>query len=226
MLLEKQEKNKKITNILSLKQKHSMYGCAVLLLLSVNPVEEVNRHTVLRNSIKIPCTNIIKHAIFRYISVLIDWEATMNTMTLEQLRATANAGGVKGVTLKGQGGGFFIEIATRSGQGVYLAKARSTQPRRFGNPVSALVILHDVGIDHTQFDTTEWDPAAKDTSRARPTRAAALREAHEAAAYSRWLSAEISESMADTAPNLTHDEAMNALDEELAQLTSSKKKHS
>lgn len=33
----------------------------------------------------------------------------MHSMTLEQLRATANAGGVKGVTLKGQGGGFSLK---------------------------------------------------------------------------------------------------------------------
>lgn len=46
----------------------------------------------------------------------------MHSMTLEQLRATANAGGVTGVTLKGQGGGFFVEIATRSGQDAFLSK--------------------------------------------------------------------------------------------------------
>jgi hypothetical protein len=32
----------------------------------------------------------------------------MHSMTLEQLRATANAGGVTSVTLKGKGGGFFV----------------------------------------------------------------------------------------------------------------------
>ena len=70
----------------------------------------------------------------------------MQSMTLEQLRASASAGGVVGVTLKGQGGGFFLEIATRSGQNAVLSKARSTEPRRFGNPASALVVLRGVGI--------------------------------------------------------------------------------
>ena len=42
-------------------------------------------------------------------------------------RATASAGGVVGVTLKGQGSGFFMEIATRSGQDAFLVKARSTE---------------------------------------------------------------------------------------------------
>ena len=63
----------------------------------------------------------------------------MHSMTLEQLRATAAAGGVAGVTLKGQGGAFMLRIATRSGQDAVLAKARSTEPRRFGNPASAIV---------------------------------------------------------------------------------------
>ena len=57
----------------------------------------------------------------------------MHSMTLEQLRATASAGSVTGITLKGQGGGFFVEIATRSGQDTFLVKAPSTEPRRFGN---------------------------------------------------------------------------------------------
>ena len=51
----------------------------------------------------------------------------MHSMTLEQLRATAAAGGVAGVTLKGQGGAFMLRIATRSGQDAVLAKARARQ---------------------------------------------------------------------------------------------------
>jgi len=62
----------------------------------------------------------------------------MHSMTLEQLRAAAAAGDVAGVTLKGEGGAFLLRIATRSGQDVVLSKARSTEPRRFGNPASAM----------------------------------------------------------------------------------------
>ena len=39
----------------------------------------------------------------------------MQIMTLEQLRAASNAGGVSGVTLVGQGAAFLVQIATRSG---------------------------------------------------------------------------------------------------------------
>ncbi|WP_197272864.1 hypothetical protein [Nitrosospira briensis] len=40
----------------------------------------------------------------------------MQSMTIEQLRAASNAGGVSGVTLKGQGGAFLVQIVTCSGQ--------------------------------------------------------------------------------------------------------------
>ena len=40
----------------------------------------------------------------------------MQSITLEQLRATANAGEVVGVTLKAEGSGFYMEISTLNGQ--------------------------------------------------------------------------------------------------------------
>ncbi len=121
----------------------------------------------------------------------------MQSMTVEQLRATVGAGGVTGVTLKGQGGGFFVEIATRSGQDAVLVKARTTEPRRFGNPTSALIVLRGVGIDFIQIDATNWNPNQKDMSRSRQNCADAMREAHEAAAYNQWLAAEIQEAIDD-----------------------------
>ena len=47
----------------------------------------------------------------------------MQSMTIEQLRAASNAGGVSGVTLKGEGGAFLVQIDTRSGSGAVLSKA-------------------------------------------------------------------------------------------------------
>ena len=49
----------------------------------------------------------------------------MQSMTIEQLRAASDAGGVAGVTLKGQGGAFLVQIATRSGATALLTKART-----------------------------------------------------------------------------------------------------
>lgn len=148
----------------------------------------------------------------------------MHSMTLEQLRATASAGGVTGVTLKGQGGGFFMEIATRSGQAAILSKARSTEPRRFGNPTSALVLLRDVGIAVAQFDATNWNPEQKDMSRSRKSRSEAMREAHQAVSYNQWLATEIQESIDDTRPGIPHDEVMALMDADIAALSPVKRK--
>lgn len=142
----------------------------------------------------------------------------MQSMTLEQLRATASAGGVVGVTLKGQGSGFLLEIATRSGQDAVLSKARGIEPRRFGNPASALLVLRELGIVAAQIDATDWDPTQKDLSHSRASRAQAMREAHVAAAYTKQLAAEIQESLDDPRPSLSHDEVMADMDADLAAL--------
>ncbi len=136
-------------------------------------------------------------------------------MTLEQLRATAAAGGVAGITLKGQGGAFLLRIATRSGLEAVLAKARSTEPRRFGNPASAMILLRDVGIDVAQLDASDWNPDEKDMSRSRSSQAQAMRSAHQAAAHNRWLAAEIQASLDDPRPSLPHDEVMAAMDADI-----------
>ena len=140
----------------------------------------------------------------------------MQNMTVEQLRATVGAGGVTGVTLKGQGGGFFVEIATRSGQDAVLVKARTTEPRRFGNPTSALIVLRGVGIDFIQIDATNWNPNQKDMSRSRQNCADAMREAHEAAAYNQWLAVEIQEAIDDPRSSIPHDEVMARMDARIA----------
>ena len=140
----------------------------------------------------------------------------MHCMTLEQLRAAASAGGVAGVTLKGQGSGFFMEIATRSGQDAFLVKARSTEPRRFGSPNSALIVLRDIGIAVVQLDATNWNPDQKEVTQSRESRAQAMRQAHEAAAYNHWLAAEIQEAIDDPRPSIPHDEVMARMDARIA----------
>lgn len=142
----------------------------------------------------------------------------MQSMTIEQLRAASNAGGVEGVTLKGQGGVFLVQIATRSGAAALLAKARSNEPRRFGNPVAALNVLRDVGITIGQFDASEWNPAEKEETAGNRGRADAMRKAHQAAAYTEWLAAEIQESIDDPRPNISHDEVMAEMDADIAAL--------
>src|SRR3954452_4197330 len=146
----------------------------------------------------------------------INKEPTVQSMTIEQLRAASNAGGVSGVTLKGQGGAFLVQIATRSGSGAVLSKARSTEPRRFGNPLAALKVLRDIGITVGKFDASEYDPADKEPDAGNRGRADAMRGAHEAAAYNQWLAAEIQASIDDPRPSIPHDEVMARMDARIA----------
>lgn len=140
----------------------------------------------------------------------------MYGMTLEQLRAANAAGGVEGVILKGQGGAFLVQIATRSGAAALLLKARSNEPRRFGNPVAALNVLREVGITVGQFDASEWNPAEKEASAGNRGRAEAMRKAHQAAAYAQWLAGEIQEAIDDPRPNISHDEVLAEMDADIA----------
>lgn len=142
----------------------------------------------------------------------------MQSMTLEQLRTASEAGGVAGVTLKGQGAGFFVQIATRNGSSAVLAKARGSEPRRFGNPAAALNVLRDVGITLGQFDASEWNPTERAPAPGTSGRAEALRRAHQAAAYSEWLAAEIQDAIDDPRPNLSHDEVMAEMDADITEL--------
>ena len=147
----------------------------------------------------------------------------MQSMTIEQLRAASNAGGVSGVTLKGEGGAFLVQINTRGGSGAVLSKARSTEPRRFGNPLVALNVLRDIGITVGQFDATEYDPAEKQHDPGNRGRAQAMRGAHEAAAYNQWLAVEIQASIDDPRPSIPHDEVMAEMDADIAALPNKKR---
>lgn len=147
----------------------------------------------------------------------------MQSMTIEQMRAAADAGGVASVTLKGLGGAFLVEIATRSGTVALLAKARSNEPRRFGNPLAALNVLRDVGITVGQFDATEWNPAEKDQTPGNRGRSEAMRVAHQAAAYNAWLAAEVQDAIDDPRANLSHEDVMAEMDADITALVGSAK---
>lgn len=135
----------------------------------------------------------------------------MQNMTIEQLRAVNKAGGVSSVILKGQGGAFLIQIVTRNGTDAVLSKARSSEPRRFGNPLVALNVLRTIGITLGKFDASEYDPADKEPSVGNRGRADAMRTAHNAAAYNQWLVDEIQLSIDDPRPSISNNEIMAEL---------------
>lgn len=98
------------------------------------------------------------------------------TFTLQQLRAATQAGGILGVSIKGQGNHFFVQVATRAGQAV-LVTARSKDPRSFKSPLQAMVLLKQVGIVTGQFDLTQYSPDQHETAprgRRRPAKPSKL----------------------------------------------------
>lgn len=115
----------------------------------------------------------------------------MQTLTLEQLRTATEAGGVSSVTLQALGGEFFLRIKTKNNAEAILARARSTAPRAFSNPMLAINLLRKLGIVLGTFDLSQWNPGEKAISRTRPDRSAAMKQAHEAVEHDKWFRAQV-----------------------------------
>ncbi|MEO8410460.1 MAG: hypothetical protein ABI478_07800, partial [Propionivibrio sp.] len=71
---------------------------------------------------------------------------------------------------------------------------------------------------------SEYDPAAREQDAGNRGRADAMRAAHEAAAYNRWLAAEIQDAIDDPRPSIPHDEVMAEMDADIAALLATKSK--
>ncbi|MES2945152.1 MAG: hypothetical protein V4772_19980 [Pseudomonadota bacterium] len=123
---------------------------------------------------------------------------TTATFSLEQLKAATLAGGVTGITLRGDGAAFVINVQTQCGLAIMVTSRR--QPRRFADPRKALQVLRGIGLTECHVDTADWRPedgALEKT--ARPDRSQALKAAHEAAQqdvdYDRWFHAKVQASL-------------------------------
>ena len=109
----------------------------------------------------------------------------MQTLTLEQFRATVAAGGVLSVTLQAQGGAFAVQIETRRGEAI-LVTSRQRAVRFFIDPRKALLLLRELGIRKVHLNAEAWQPEQADALRpARPDRAAQMKAAHAAARETR-----------------------------------------
>lgn len=140
----------------------------------------------------------------------------MQSLTLEQFRATVEAGGIMSVVLKAQGAAFAIQAETRRGDAV-LVDTRRKQPRMFGDPRKALALLREMGIRKAAVDVEEWRPEQADSLRpSRPDKSAKLKEAHEAAELKRVLEAAIAEADDPNAVWHDHDAVFDELEAGLA----------
>lgn len=120
----------------------------------------------------------------------------MQTMTLEQLRATTAAGGVLGVTLKAQGGAFYVNIETRRGEAMFVS-TREKKPRKFIDPRKAMLLLREIGLCTMRINAEQWRPEEIEfEKRQRPDSAAMLKKKHQAADYDKWFRSQVEGALA------------------------------
>lgn len=132
----------------------------------------------------------------------------MTTETIDHTTLTklAEAGVVRSAHVVGQAGGWGILVKYGMTERA-LAAQRSHQVRIFRKLETLVDYLKGIGIARFDVDAVNYDPDSV-TVHKRPDRAAAMKSAHEAAAYTKWLKAEVQEAIDDTSPTIPHDEAM------------------
>ena len=132
----------------------------------------------------------------------------MTTETIDHTTLTklAEAGVVRSAHVVGQDGGWGILVKYGMTERA-LAAQRNHQVRIFRKLETLVAYLKGVGIPCFDVDAANYDPHS-DTATKRPDRAAAMKDAHAAAAYAKWLKAEVQEALDDTSPTIPHDEAM------------------
>lgn len=128
---------------------------------------------------------------------------TIDHATLSRL---AEAGAVRSTHIIGQSGGWGILVKYGMTERA-LAAQRSQQVRIFRKLETLVNYLKSVGIARFDVDAVNYD-ATRLKTHSRPDRAEAMKNAHEAAAYNKWLKAEIQEAIDDTSPAIPHEEVM------------------
>lgn len=119
----------------------------------------------------------------------------------------AEAGAVSSARIVGQPGGW--QIVVKNGKTECALKAqRSQQVRLFRSFETLVGYLKGVGIVNFDVDAKDFD-AHGPATRKRPDTSAAMKQAHEAAAYDKWLKAEVQEAIDDTGPTIPHDEVVS-----------------
>ncbi len=132
----------------------------------------------------------------------------MSTEMIDHTTLTklAEAGDVRSVHVIGQEGGWGILVKYGTTERI-LAAQRSQKVRVFRKLESLVEYLRGVGFPRFDVDAVNYDQRSTTTAR-RPDRAAAMKDAHAAAAYAKWLKAEVQEAIDDTSPTIPHGEAM------------------
>jgi hypothetical protein len=134
----------------------------------------------------------------------------MKTLDVSQATAAAHAGGVLSAILKAEGGSFYVELETRTAGTAVLVTSNNRHPRAFRNPVKALEVIRELGLQTGRFSLEAWRPDEIGFDRqSRPDRAEAMKATHaSAAAYDTWVRQQVQAAIDDPCPPIAHDDVM------------------
>jgi hypothetical protein len=134
----------------------------------------------------------------------------MKTLDLSQATAAAQAGGVLCAILKAEGRAFYVELETRMAGTAVLVTSNNRRPRAFRNPIKALEVIRELGLQTGRFSLEAWRPDEVEFERSsRPDRAEAMKATHaSAAAYDKWLREQVQEPIDDPRPTIAHEDLM------------------
>ncbi|MFM0140446.1 type II toxin-antitoxin system RelB family antitoxin [Caballeronia grimmiae] len=144
----------------------------------------------------------------------------MKTLDVSQATAAAQSGGVLSAILRADGGQFFVELETRTAGIAVLVTSNNRRPRAFRNPVKALEVIRELGLQTGRFSLEAWRPDEAEFERpSRPDRAEAMKQTHSnAAAYEKWFREQVQESLDDPRPNVPHAQVQKEMAEKKAAL--------
>lgn len=148
----------------------------------------------------------------------------MTTETIDHttLSRLAEAGAVRSAHIIGQSGGWGVLVKYGMTERA-LAAQRSHQVRIFRKFETLVSYLKGVGIARFEVDAVNYDAASLKVTRNRPDRSEAMKSAHEAAAYTKWLKSEVQEAIDDIGPLIPHETVMQGIKEIIAKARATKR---
>lgn len=136
---------------------------------------------------------------------------TIDHFTLAKL---VEAGAVRAAHVTGRAGGWGIMV--KHGRVERPLAAQRGKARLFARLDTVVAYLKGIGIAHFDVDAAHYD--ASRARRARPDRAEALKQAHEAAAYDKWFRNQVQAALDDPRPAIPHEAVAARWDRKRAQL--------
>lgn len=131
---------------------------------------------------------------------------TANTIDHSALEHLVETGAIHGASVVGHPGGWGIVV--KCGVTERALSVRRGAVRTFRRFETLVGYLKDVGITQYHVDAANFDAAALKTTRVRPDSAERMRSAFEASKHTEWMQQKAEQSLADTRPNVTHEQAM------------------